>query len=279
MFERVRRRMSYANVAATLALVLAMSSSALAATHYLITSTKQISPKVLKALEAKTKGSAGQAGAQGVAGPTGSQGPVGPSGKGEKGEQGTPGEPGQAGKSVVSAAEAAGPHAHCAEGGASFEVEGSGRKTLACNGSPWTVSGTLPAGKTETGTWGFYSAKVIFTYVQLSFPVPLGRALEGNHIRFIKQGESTTPGDGCGGGSVENPTAEPGYLCIYTRALSGVYNELSEKVEEPSGYGDPEQGEPPANIGTTGITTDFFMPTEEEGEGEGDWAVTEEKSS
>ena len=50
----MRRRLSYANVTATLALVFAMSGGALAANHYLITSTKQINPKVLKKLTGKT---------------------------------------------------------------------------------------------------------------------------------------------------------------------------------------------------------------------------------
>jgi hypothetical protein len=43
----IRRRLSYANVVATLALVFAMSGGALAASHYLVNSTKQINPKVL----------------------------------------------------------------------------------------------------------------------------------------------------------------------------------------------------------------------------------------
>ena len=45
----MRGRLSYANVAMTLALVFAMSGGAYAASKYVITSTKQISPKVLKA--------------------------------------------------------------------------------------------------------------------------------------------------------------------------------------------------------------------------------------
>jgi hypothetical protein len=48
----MRRRLTYANVAATLALVFSMSGGALAASHYLIKSTKQISPKVLKSFAA-----------------------------------------------------------------------------------------------------------------------------------------------------------------------------------------------------------------------------------
>ncbi len=49
----MRRRFSYADVAATLALVLSMSGGALAAKHYLLSSTRQISPKVLRSLEAR----------------------------------------------------------------------------------------------------------------------------------------------------------------------------------------------------------------------------------
>jgi hypothetical protein len=53
----IRRHLNYANVVATLALLFAMSGGALAASHYLINSTTQINPKVLK----KLKGRSGQA--------------------------------------------------------------------------------------------------------------------------------------------------------------------------------------------------------------------------
>jgi hypothetical protein len=66
----LKRHVSYANVAATLALVFAMSGGALAARHYLVNSTKQISPKVLKKLK-------GRAGPQGATGPQGKEGPQG----------------------------------------------------------------------------------------------------------------------------------------------------------------------------------------------------------
>jgi len=65
----MRRHISYANVAATLALVFAMSGGALAASHYLINSTKQINPKVLK----KLKGNTGPAGRTGTTGASGCQ--------------------------------------------------------------------------------------------------------------------------------------------------------------------------------------------------------------
>jgi hypothetical protein len=81
----MRRRITYANVAATMALVFSMTGGALAAKHYLINSTSQISPKVLKKLKGKTGatgaiGATGAAGAAGAAGATGKEGKTGPPG-------------------------------------------------------------------------------------------------------------------------------------------------------------------------------------------------------
>jgi hypothetical protein len=84
----MHRRLTYSNVAATLALVFAMSGSALAASHYLINSTKQINPKVLK----KLRGTRGPAGAAGQRGATGALGATG--------KEGTPGKEGPAGASA-----------------------------------------------------------------------------------------------------------------------------------------------------------------------------------
>ena len=79
------RRISYANVTATLALFFALSGGAIAAKHYLINSTRQINPKVLKTLKGKT----GKTGATGAAGAPGLEGKVGK--EGEKGKTGEPG--------------------------------------------------------------------------------------------------------------------------------------------------------------------------------------------
>ncbi len=86
----MRRHLTYANVAATLALVFAMSGGALAAKHYLVNSTSQINPKVLKKLRGKVgpRGATGPAGASGPAGTTGTTGKDGPPGK--QGNEGTP---------------------------------------------------------------------------------------------------------------------------------------------------------------------------------------------
>src|SRR5260370_28497391 len=95
MRRRIWAGMTYANVAATLALVFAMGGSAVAASHYLITSKKQISPKVVKELSGK-QGAAGSAGAPGSSGPQGPQGAPGPAGT--NGLNGPNGEPGPEGK-------------------------------------------------------------------------------------------------------------------------------------------------------------------------------------
>jgi hypothetical protein len=81
----MRRHLNYANVVATFALVFAMSGGALAAKHYLINSTKQINPKILKAL----KGNAGKPGPAGTPGAAGKEGPAGK--EGAKGNQGLEG--------------------------------------------------------------------------------------------------------------------------------------------------------------------------------------------
>ncbi len=90
MLSAIRRQLTYANVAATLALVLSMSGAAIAAQHYLITSTKQISPKVRREL----RGHRGKRGTTGPAGQRGASGQAGLPGVGVRGETGLPGPPG-----------------------------------------------------------------------------------------------------------------------------------------------------------------------------------------
>lgn len=81
----MRRRPSYASIASTLALFLVIGGgSAWAVTHhhYLITSTSQIKPKVLKKLRGHngTSGTAGARGANGATGATGVTGATGATG-------------------------------------------------------------------------------------------------------------------------------------------------------------------------------------------------------
>jgi hypothetical protein len=74
------RRPSPAVLIASLALLFALGGSAVAARHYLITSTRQIKPSVLRALHgaAGARGPSGPAGLPGAPGAAGPQGPAGP---------------------------------------------------------------------------------------------------------------------------------------------------------------------------------------------------------
>ncbi len=98
------RRLSPSLVIAFLALALALGGTAIAAKRYLITSTKQISPKALQEIAAAgaKQGSAGETGATGGSGPQGPKGDPGPEGK--PGERGPPGPPGPPGESIGSGA-------------------------------------------------------------------------------------------------------------------------------------------------------------------------------
>jgi hypothetical protein len=136
MFSFLRRHASYANVAATLALVLSMGGSAVAAKHYLVNSTKQISPKVLRALRGKT-GPAGVAGAPGAPGGTGKEGPQGKEG------------PHGATSVVVRTAEV------------TVENKKSGSATASCEPGERATGGSV-----ETGTGSF---------VNVSSPIPGGK--------------------------------------------------------------------------------------------------------
>jgi hypothetical protein len=84
MFKIMGGRLSYANVTATIALVLSMSGGAVAASHYLINSTKQINPRVLKRLRGGT-------GPRGPVGPPGPAAAVPPGAAGAMGGIGPPG--------------------------------------------------------------------------------------------------------------------------------------------------------------------------------------------
>ncbi len=80
MPSKIRRHLTYANVAATMALVFAMGGTAVAAKHYLINSIRQIRPSVVKELHG-ANGKNGLPGAAGKTGATGKTGYTGPAGK------------------------------------------------------------------------------------------------------------------------------------------------------------------------------------------------------
>lgn len=148
----IRNHLSYANVVATLALVFAMSGGALAASHYVINSTKEINPKILKRL----KGAAGAKGATGAAGAAGAVGTQGPAGAtGSQGPGGSTGPSGTSGYEVVE-----GPIAEGSKSGinlstsiakcpAGKHVLGGGFHTLSGSNGTIYVADDGPVGSTE----------------------------------------------------------------------------------------------------------------------------------
>jgi hypothetical protein len=190
----VRRHVTYANAAATLALVLAMGGGALAATHYLITSTKQISPHVLSQLRGR-QGARGKTGKQGARGKTGKHGPRGTPGgprgrKGAEGPQGPPGLPGTQGP--VGATGPRGPKGAQGEPG------------------PGALN-PLPSGSSESGLYsanvGASPPKVEFDSVTL--PVVLAEFIPKEHVAYVPAGASKP-------GCEKAGTAARGFLCIYS---------------------------------------------------------------
>jgi hypothetical protein len=219
----VSRQLGVGGVIAIVASIMAMSGGAYAAGRYLITSTKQISPKVLKALR-------GDTGASGTHGLEGKPGPEGPEGK-----AGAEGKTGANGQSVTSV-EFTGSQGACEEGGTEFTA--SNGRTFACDGtrgpkgkegSPWTAGGVLPAEKTEAGTWSF-GQEEHFTHVAvaISFTIPLATApaahfinAAGKEVLLSEEGEPEEVESTECKGTASAPAARPGNLCVYTLLLTG----------------------------------------------------------
>jgi hypothetical protein len=287
MLTALRKRMTYANVAMTLALVLAMTGGAYAAGKFVITSTKQIKPSVIAQLKGKN-GAPGPVGTVGANGKDGAPGPQGPAGKdganGETGKEGPAGKEGATGKQGATGKE--GPKG--------------------TTGSPWVAGGTLPSEKTETGSWslGQVSEGALPTNrinVSISFPIPLEKEIDGSgcvlfgsppaffgpcHTHFInpkgkevvfnvetEKGEELTP-TGCGSaltpaGSAANPRANPGELCVYaasTEKLGPNKAPWIRKQSEAPGVG-------PSGASTAGALLNFES-LEKEAQANGTWAVT-----
>jgi hypothetical protein len=237
---RTRLHITPATVIAILALVLASSGGAYAAGRYLITSTKQISPKVLKSLK-------GAAGAKGAAGPAGPAGPAGAGGTGPAGPQGPAGAAGGAGK----------------EGPAGKEGK---------QGPPGTTgfTATLPKGSTETGAWtdqvspGNTTASALSS---ISFAIPLASALDKEHVFFVEP-ESTAHEKECPG-SVEHPLAEAGDLCVYAHIMAEVKPSFGVIHDPSSELNFSEHG-----AAATGAFLTFEPAGTEGGAAWGTWAVT-----
>lgn len=222
MISKLHERLGTAGfVLSIVALVAAVSGTAIAATKLNGTQKKEVE-KIAK--KVAKRGPAGPAGATGPAGPAGPGGAKGDKGdSGAAGANGSNGGPGAAGKSVVIGATAPG----CgAPGGKTIEVAGEpATKQNVCNGkegSPWTP-GTLPEKATETGTWGTGSATPSGNKTfPISFTLPLDTAPQPVLVMPTETSKPGCPGrGGATSTTVGIPKAEPGKLCVYVMGLEG----------------------------------------------------------
>lgn len=204
MLSRIKDRLGVAGiVVAIVALVAAVAGTAFAALPGL--NSKQKKQVTLIAQTQANKAVKAIAALPGPAGPQGAKGDAGPKGeKGEKGEEGEPGEPGKP-------------------------------------GSPWTAGGTLPSGATETGSWAVgiqFSGSQSERLVSLSFPVPLATPLDSGHVHFLnKAGKEVVNGEEKTStvclGSVAQPSAAVGHLCVYSGEGAGVTGS-NERIADPT---------------------------------------------
>ena len=220
MFSAIRRRLhlSPATVIAGLALVFAMTGGAYAAKKYLITSTKQISPSVLKQLQGK----AGAAGAPGAAGAQGAQGPPGPAGPaGAAGAQRRNG---------------------CERRKRRYATGATGAKGATGATGATGVSGfteKLPKGKTETGVWtgsaynrSRSSQRCRFRSL---FRFPSRRPAKLVYLNEKETAEGTGPEDAPVASN--EPTAPAGSLCVYTATEAKVENSFPTFVRVQRSFG------------------------------------------
>lgn len=174
----MRRHLSYANVAATLALVFAMSGGAMAANSYLINSTKQINPKVLK----KLKGNSGKAGANGAPGANGATGPTGATGA-----------TGPAGAPNPNAVNAAHAEDSSKLGGVSASAY---------------LQKTAQPGQILTGQLSVkYVGESSFTITGASYPVPLAESVAAPTVEYTTSATTNCPAIG--------KVATAGVICVF----------------------------------------------------------------
>jgi hypothetical protein len=246
-------RVSPATIISVLALVFAMTGGAYAANKYLISSTKQISPKVLKQLQGK----AGKAGANGA---NGAAGPAGPQGSG--GAQG-PGGP-------------AGPQGPTGPTGPKGEIGPKGAKGE--NGTTGFTE-TLPSEKSERGVWSvLYTATAAgqLGSAAISYTIPLETApsaTKAQNFIGIEEGQGETNENKVAipshcKGTIEKPEAVPGNVCVFVRqssnATPGPLGEL---------FLDPQTGSSTVS-GPAGVVMDFGATAIGPVFADGVWVVT-----
>jgi len=221
-------------IVAMIALVAALGGTAFAAAKLNSTQKKEVE-KIAK----KYAGNPGAPGAQGPTGPAGAAGKDGTNGtNGKDGANGTPGTPGTNGKSVaVEEIQTGG--TECGGAGGAFVEEEGGSTVEICNGAPWAAGGTLPKGRSESGTWD------VVTYhtplgggsevgqTSVSFGIPLKST---PIVKYVGEGEAGTAHATECPGTPEAPKAAEGFLCVYISSEgAGSFVTFEEGVPYTSG--------------------------------------------
>ncbi len=224
MIFRIREKLGPAGlIVAIVALVAALAGGAYAASGGGLTGKQK---KQVEKIAQKFAGKDGAPGVPGSAGPAGAAGPVGPAGK--PGNPGAPGGPGPSGPT------------------------GPAGTTGPTGTSGFTA--TLPSGETEKGTWSCESegGEGENTLVPISFPIPLS-STDAPLITVHRWAEGESTHDQECQGTVNEPKAEPGTLCLYTTA--------DEAIEIPSIF--PPGPGSEDDVGTSGAVLrweEFFGP-------------------
>ena len=238
----LRKRLTYANVVSSACLFLLLGTGgAYAATRLRANSvgTAQIrNGAVTKAKLAKTVAKSFK-GARGAAGQ-----------RGPEGQTGTAGAAGQAG-----ATGAQGPKGDTGPGG--------------------PITGVLPAGVTETGVYAVSApqdtAISMMVSGALSFPLTLPGAVP---VSVVGPGAVRPPE--CPG-TIYQPAASPGHLCVYRQFESGLSAPTSVSFAQMAASASPDS--PNAFSGSAGPSGAFLNLTTTSGSGNahvarGTWAVT-----
>src|ERR1044072_915714 len=238
MFSRLRTRFGIPGVISVIALVFAMFGGAYAANN----SASGGGGKATASAKAKKgprgpKGPKGDTGPAGPAGPAGAKGDAGAAGSngndGTPGAQGNPGATGTSAKATSFTGSKTVGSVTCTEGG--LEVTSANQATAICNVTKGTdgqtgFTKTLPSGATETGVWStpmLSPGAESIAILNWSFPIPLSsgsytvNAIKADGSARFPTALGNSATDQCKG-SVAEPTAEPGNLCIYTKVETGV---------------------------------------------------------
>jgi Collagen triple helix repeat (20 copies) len=250
MFSRLREHFGTAGlVVAIVALIAALGGGAYAATG------GQAGGKATASAKGKQgkQGKPGKTGKTGPAGPAGPAGPTGPAGPvGAKGEAGPKGDTGATGP--------AGPT------GATGATGAAGK-----NGTTGFTE-TLPAGKTETGTWSGSALEKEKMQIPISFTLPLETL-----PTFVYSGFGEPQTDCPGVDASGLPIADPGKLCIYLTTAQGIFTAPSPFTIEEAEQGTGERFSVPG-VGSSGTVLAYdACPLAGGCFVQGVWAVTAEE--